>query len=188
MYGSMGCKMHNEFGRIFCVAPLDGIPFLSSFSKDEKKKLLSPEILLLQQLELFTITPELMKSIKLNAPPQSVGIRCRNCLADQDGCCFMKLASVSYMPHNLLLMAREHVVSCRFVKPKDSKVLSQLKVGNHVRLARFCEWLANIYSLEDSANVGLGVVWGKSAKLPAVYRNPADVDVSFCLGEIPNQS
>ncbi len=181
-YGSMGCKMHNEHGSLFCVAPLDGIPFLSSFSKDEKKKLHSSEILLLQQLELFTITSENMKLTNMNAPPQSVGIRCRNCIADQTGCCFMKISSVSSMPQDLRLMAREHVQRCPFLKPKDLKAL-ELHDGSQGRLANYCEWLAKLYSLEDSANGGFdnGVVWGESSKLPEMYCYPADIDVSECV-------
>jgi hypothetical protein len=183
-YGNMGCKIHNEHERLFCVAPLDGIPFLCSFSKEEKKKLHSSEILLLQQLELFTITPELMKSTNMNAPPQSVGIRCRNCIADQNGCCFLKVSSVSKLPHNLLLMAKEHVMSCQFLRPKDLKVL-ELQDGRQGRLTTYCKWLARLYSLEDSANGGFdtGVVWGESPKLPEVYCYPADIDVSFCVGD-----
>jgi hypothetical protein len=182
-YGTMGCKMHNEHGSIFCVAPLDGMPFLSSFSKDEKKKLHSSEILLLQQLELFTITSELMKMTNMNAPPQLVGIRCRNCIADQNGCCFIKISSVSSIPQDLRLMAREHVQRCPFLGPKDLKAL-EFHDGNKGRLADYCKWLAKLYSLEDSATGGFvdtGVVWGESPKLPAVYCYPADIDVSVCV-------
>ena len=182
-YGAMGCKMHNEHESYFRVAPLDGIPFLSSFSKDEKKKLNPSEILLLQQLELFTISSELMKLSNMNnAPTQTVGIRCRNCIADKNGCCFIKLSSVSNMSQNLLLMANEHVKRCQFLTAKDLKVL-EMHDGEEGRLANYCNWLAKLYSLKDSSIGGFdtGVVWGESPKLPKVYCYPAEIDISFCI-------
>lgn len=180
----MGCKTHNEYGSFFLVAPLDGLPFINSFSKEEKKKLHSSEILLLQQMELFTMTSELMKSANLHGPPQSVGIRCRNCIADKDGCCFIKISSVGSMSLNLLLMVKEHVKKCTFLRPKDSKLL-ELHNGYQGRLANYCDWLAKLYSIEDSNDGGFrtgAVVWGESPKLPEVYCLPSDIDISFCVG------
>ena len=191
-FGDMGCKMHNEQGTQFCLGPLDGIPFLSSFSQGTKQLLWlhSSEKFLLQQLELFTLSPKLVELEKLNAPPQSVGIRCRNCIADKNGCCFVKISSVNNMCRDLLLMAMDHVISCRFMKAKDVKVLQELKGRDRDCLAKYCSWIAKLYCLKDSKSGDgnhLAVVWGDSPKVSGEYCSPEDVDVNLLLGaDIPN--
>jgi len=184
-FGNMGCKTHYEEGHQFCVGPLDGIPFLSSFSSQSgaSKKLRPFEKFLLQQLELFTLFPKLVEAEKLNVPPQSVGMRCRNCIADKNnGCCFMKLSSVDNISRDLLLMATEHFRSCKFMKAKEVKLIQELKGAGYdsSSLTKYCNWMVKLYSLENSN--APGVVWGDSPKVPAgEYCSPADVKVSSLL-------
>ncbi|KAL9188446.1 hypothetical protein ACHAXT_006824 [Thalassiosira profunda] len=65
-YGDMGCKMHSEEGAIFTLGPLDGLPFLCSFSREAAQKLHPSEKFLLQQMELFTLQPKHMESAKMD--------------------------------------------------------------------------------------------------------------------------
>lgn len=191
-YGDMGCRTHIvEDGHRFTVGPLDGLPFLSSFSSQSgaSKALSRSEKFLLQQLELFTLHPKLAEKEKMNAPPESVAMRCRNCIADKNGCCFMRLSSVDNLPRDLLLMAVEHLACCRFMKVKEVKVIQELKEGGSDRsaLTKYCKWMARLYSMENYASGGSGgprgVVWGDSPKVPAGgYCSPADVKVDLLLG------
>ena len=184
-YGDMGCKVHNEHGQMFHVAPLDGIPFLSSFSNDSSKLLHSVVRLSLQQLELFTLSPELMKSAKMNGYPRSVGIRCRGCIADRNGCCFIRLSSVGSMFRELHLMVTKHLVGCRYMSAKDAKAIQEWMEVDPKPIADFCRWIARLYSMEDSSSGGVDscVVWGDSPKVLGGYCSPADVNISSVLGE-----
>ena len=184
-YGDMGCKTHNEHGQMFHVAPLDGIPFLSSFSNDSSKLLHSAVRLSLQQLELFTLSPELMKSAKMNGHPRSVGIRCRGCIADKNGCCFIRLSSVGSMFRELHLMVTKHLVGCRYMSAKDAKAIQEWMEVDPKPIADFCRWIARLYSMEDSSSGGVDscVVWGDSPKVLGGYCSPADVNISSVLGE-----
>ena len=185
-YGDMGCKTHNEHGQMFHVAPLDGIPFLSSFSNDSSKLLHSAVRLSLQQLELFTLSPELMKSAKMNGYPRSVvGIRCRGCIADKNGCCFIRLSSVGSMFRELHLMVTKHLVGCRYMSAKDAKAIQEWMEVDPKLIVDFCRWIARLYSMEDSSSGGVDscVVWGDSPKVLAGYCSPADVNIGSVLGE-----
>jgi hypothetical protein len=184
-YGDMGCKTHNEHGQMFHVAPLDGIPFLSSFSNDSSKLLHSAVRLSLQQLELFTLSPELMKSAKMNGHPRSVGIRCRGCIADKNGCCFIRLSSVGSMFRELHLMVTKHLVGCRYMSAKDAKAIQEWMEVDPKLIVDFCRWIARLYSMEDSSSGGVDscVVWGDSPKVLAGYCSPADVNIGSVLGE-----
>jgi len=189
-FGDMGCKMHmEEGGAQFCLGPLDGLPFLCSFLQEESKGLLTAQKLLLQQIELFTIYPKLLESEKLNAPPQSVGIRCRNCIANKNGCCFMKLSSANDISRDVLLMSTEHVVGCRFMKNRDVKVIQGVKEGGISPLVRYCNMISKLYCLKDS-KVGskVGVIWGDSPKtVSGGYCMPSDVKVnSLLVAPMPN--
>ena len=180
-YGNMGCKLASVDDSVFLLAPIDGIPFLSSFSREASKNLTPSEKLLLQQIELFTLHSKLIESAKLGAPPQSVGIRCRSCIANREssdtrGCCFMKLSSVSNLSRDVLLMAMEHVVSCRLIKAKDVKVIKEVKDGGSGELKEYCNLISKLYSLDDSKEGKGGVVWGDSPKVPTGYSTPRDVD------------
>ena len=187
-FGDMGCKMHNEEGTIFTLGPLDGLPFVTTFSREASKKILQPHRFMLQQMELFTISTELIESTKLNCSPDSVGIRCRHCIADKDGCCFMKLSSVKNLSRDVLVMAMEHLAGCKFMKAKDAKVIQDVKKGDIDYLNKYCNWIASLYCLEDSKpEKPPGVVFGDSPKVPGGYSTPADVDVSSVLGRpMPN--
>lgn len=186
----MGCRTHIEDGHRFTVGPLDGLPFLSSFSAQSgaSKTLSRSEKFLLQLVELFTLPPKLAEKEKMDAPPGSVAMRCRNCIADKNGCCFMRLSSIDNLPRDLLLMATEHLGCCRFIKVKEAKLIQELKDGENDRVAltNYCKWMAKLYSMEDSASVGdrpFGVVWGDSPTVPAgEYCSPADVKVHSLLG------
>ena len=184
-YGDMGCKVHNEHGQMVHVAPLDGIPFLSSFSKDSSELLHSAVRLSLQQLELFTLSPELMKSAKMNGYPRSVGIRCRGCIADRNGCCFIRLSSVGSMFRELHLMVTKHLFSCRYMSAKDAKAIQEWMEVDPKPIADFCRWIARLYSMEDSSSGGVDscVVWGDSPKVLGGYCFPADVNIGSLLGE-----
>ncbi len=184
-YGNMGCRMHNEHGQMYHVAPLDGIPFLSSFSNNSSKLLHSAVRLSLQQLELFTHSPEMMKSANMNWHPRSVGIRCRGCIADRNGCCFVRLSSVGSMFRELHLMVTKHLVGCRYMSAKDAKAIQEWMVVDPKPIAEFCRWIARLYSMEDSSNgvVDSCVVWGDSPKVLAGYCSPADVNIGSVLGE-----
>lgn len=186
-YGDMGCKMHNEEGAQFCLGPLDGLPFLGSFTREEAKKLHPSEKFVLQQLELFTMSPDLMKSANMNGPPQSVGLRCRNSIVDTNGCCFMKLSSVSNIARDVLLMAKEHLVSYRLMKAKDVKLVNEFLKRSEEHggpLAHgYCNVIAKLYCLEVSKTDKSSVVWGESPKVTGEYSCPAEVDLSFVLGK-----
>lgn len=184
-YGDMGCRMHNEHGQIFRVAPLDGIPFLSSLANDASKLLHPAARLSLQHLELFTISPELMKSVNMKGSPQSVGIRCRNCIADRDGCCFIRLSSISSMLRELHLMVVQHLIGCRYVSARDVKAMQVWLEIDPKPSADFCRWIAKLYSMEDltRGSADSCVVWGDSPKVPSGYCSPADIDIGSMLGK-----
>lgn len=182
-YGDQGCTImvEQDYGKLFRVAPLDGLPFISTFSREAAKKLHPSEKFLLQQLELFTISPELMSSVNMKAPAQAVGLRCRNCIAQKDGCCFMKLSSVSSTPRDVLLMAREHVMRhCKFMKAKDQKIVQELK-GEAGVFGKYCNLVAKLYNLKDGID---GVVLGDSVTVPAGYSKPSSIDVSALMPEL----
>lgn len=182
-YGDMGCKAHNEHGQNFIVAPLDGIPFLSSFTRDASKLLHPIARLTLQQLELFTLSAELMKSEKMNGPPRSVGVRCRGCVADKNGCCFVKLSSIDGMSRELHLMVVKHLIDCRYISASDVKAIREWMEIDQKPIANFCRWIAKLYSMEDSSSGGVDscLVWGDSPKVLPGYSCPADIDIGSLL-------
>lgn len=188
-YGDMGCKLmvEEEGGHIFRVAPLDGLSFLTTFSREASKKLSPSEKYTLQQLELFTLTqyPELMESVKMKAPPQAVGIRCRNCIAEKNGCCFMKISSVKNLAHDVLLMVTEHVTNCKFMKARDAKVIQEIINEEH-GLGKYCTLLAKLYCLEDSKSGG--VVFGDSPTVPPGYCEPSEINVNALVPELETES
>ncbi|KAL7553692.1 hypothetical protein ACHAWF_017012, partial [Thalassiosira exigua] len=178
-YGNMGCKIYNEdSGARFLLAPLDGIPFLTSFSRKASEKLCKSAKFLLQQIELFCN----------ESTGQSVGIRCRNCIADKE-CCFMRLSFVGNLSRDVLLIATEHVVSCKFMKAKDVKIIQEVLSGLDANgLATYCHWIAKLYCLRDSKDdiKSTRVFWGDSPTLPAGYSDPAGIDVCSVLGTMPS--
>jgi len=182
-YGDQGCTImvEQDYGKLFRVAPLDGLPFINTFSREAAKKLHPSEKFLLQQLELFTISPELMSSVNMKAPAQAVGLRCRNCIAQKDGCCFMKLSSVTNTPRDVLLMAREHVMRhCKFMKAKDQKIVQELK-GEAGAFGQYCNFVAKLYNLKDGID---GVVLGDSVTVPAGYSKPSTIDVTALMPDL----
>lgn len=209
LYGNMNCQTHVEEGVPFTVAPLDGLPFIPSFASEVAKQKLHPsEKFVLQQLELFTVPSNLrrtsstsslvtMAAAKDGSGAGFVGMRCRNCIADiKNGCCFMKVSSVASIAQDVMLMASEHIVSCRFMKVKDVKVVQEClkrhgagagdgeETGGNSWLGDYCKHVARLYSLESSSKGtgGGGVIWGQSPKVPAgEYCAPSDVDVGLLL-------
>jgi hypothetical protein len=183
-YGDMGCKMHNKHGQMFVIAPLDGIPFLTSFSNDSSKLLPSAVRLSLQLFELFTLSLELMKSAKMNGSPLSVGIRCRGCIADRNGCCFIRLSSAGSMFRELHIMVTKHLVGCSYMLAKDAKVIQEWMVADHKPILDFCTWIARLYGMEVLSSGGADscVVWGSSQKVPAGYCSPAEINIRLVLG------
>ena len=179
----MGCKLmvEEEGGHIFRVSPLDGLSFLTTFSREASKKLQPIQKFTLQQLELFTLTqyPELMESVKMKAPPQAVGIRCRNCIAEKNGCCFMKVSSVKNLARDVLLMVTEHVTNCKFMKAKDAKAVQEMKEHG---FGEYCTLLAKLYCMEDSKSGD--VVFGDSPTVPPGYCEPSDINVNALVPEL----
>jgi hypothetical protein len=182
-YGDMGCKTHDEDGDVFTVAPLDGLPFLSTFTKDASKHLHPAARLMLQQLELFTISPELMKSAKLSGPSGLVGVRCRNTIIDKNGCCFVKLKTVDDLFSDIHRIVTAHLIGCRSMPAKDAKAIRKwMESGKEIfdPLTKFFNVITKLYSMQDS--ISGGVVWGDSPKVPAgSYSTPADIDISAVL-------
>jgi len=185
-YGDMGCKMHNEFGELFTVGPLDGLPFLCTFTKDASKHLHPAARLMLQQIELFTISPELMKSAKLSGPSGSVGVRCRNTITDRNGCCFVKLNTVDDLFSDIHRIVVSHLIGCRSMPTKDAKTIRKwIEFGEEIfdPLTKFFSIITKLYSMQDSTSGGVsGVVWGDSPTVPeGSYSTPADIDVSWLI-------
>lgn len=184
-YADMGCRLHSEDGHLFRLGPTNGLPFISSFSQVASQRLHISEKFLLQQLELFTPLAEIMKQGDVNAPSQSVGIRCRNCISQKNACCFMSVSSVDAISRDVLLMAVEHLVSCKFMKVKEVKLIQDLEGRDHSELDKYCKLVAKLYCLEDAKESGdgnnRGVVWGESPQVPGNYNTPADLDVSMLV-------
>jgi hypothetical protein len=178
-YGDMGCKAHNEHGQKFLVAPLDGIPFLSSFTKDATKLLHPSAKLTLQQLELFTLSPELMKSEKINGPPQSVGVRCRGCVAEKNGCCFVKLSSIDSMSRELHVMVAKHLIMCRYISASDVELIREWMDIDQKPIADFCKWIARLFCMKNSSDRDFdpSLVLSDSPKVLPGYSCPADIDI-----------
>lgn len=184
-YGDMGCTImrEEEGGHLFRVAPLDGLPFLSTFSQHESKKLHTSLKFLLQQFELFSLYPKLMKSTNTKTP-QAVGIRCRGCIVDKNGCCFMKLSSVKNIARDVLLLTKEHVMSCKFMKAKYAKLIQDLLKEDHTSvLDKYCNFVAKLYSLEEATDGSdkADVIFGQSPKVTGGYCKPSDIDVSTLI-------
>lgn len=178
--GDMDCQMHyDDDGNSMYVGPLDGLPLLTSLLQKESRYLHPSQKLLLAQLELFKISPKLMKE----ANSKSLGLRCQNCITEKNGCCFMKLSSSNNLVRDLLLFGKEHVVRC-VTKTKVTKQIHDAVVGGSVdELSNYCTLIANLYGLEDkkSADGRINVVLGESPTIPSGYSCPTDIDVRGIL-------
>jgi len=114
-----------------------------------------------------------------------VGIRCRGCIADKNGCCFIRLSSVASMFRELHLMVTKHLVGCRYMSAKDAKAIQEWMEVDPKLIVDFCRWIARLYSMEDSSSGGVDscVVWGDSPKVRVGYCSPADVNIGSVFGE-----
>jgi hypothetical protein len=168
------------------LAPLDGVPLVSSITSEESKKLTPPLQLLLQQLEFFNMSSvRLPSDEKTKFPPNAVGMRCQNCVSNTNGCGYVQLTSIKSLPSDLLAMASDHLIYCKCTKPD---VRNKLKECNLLGLGfspltKYCELIAKVYGLEDSTNNDTQVVvWGDCPSIPSGYvGNPQHINIDFAL-------
>mmetsp|Transcript_7560 Transcript_7560/g.12476 ORF Transcript_7560/g.12476 Transcript_7560/m.12476 type:complete len:710 (-) Transcript_7560:51-2180(-) len=170
--GDMDCQLHYEEGRSMYVGPLDGLPFLTSLLQKEAKYLHPSQKILLAQLEIFELTPKIMKG----ANDGSLGLRCQNCITEKNGCCFMKLTSVDNLARDVLLFGKEHVVRC-ITKQKVTKQILEALAGGDSELSKYCKLLANLYCLEQRQIGGkIHVKFGECPTIPSGYSHTHDID------------
>ena len=170
--GDMDCQLHYDDGRSMYVGPLNGIPLLTSLLQKEAKLLHLTQKVLLSQLEIFEISPKLMKE----APEKSLGIRCQNCVTEKNGCCYMKLSSIDKLGKDILLFGEDHVCNC-VTKPKVVKQLRESLVSGGAELTRYCKVLAKLYCMSDVTVDGKShVMFGDCPKIPDGYTIPCDID------------
>ncbi|KAL7446967.1 hypothetical protein ACHAXM_010710 [Skeletonema potamos] len=175
--GDMDCQVHYDEGRSMYVAPLDGLPLLTSLLEKEAKYLHPSQKVLLAQLEIFKLSPKMMKHADIG----SLGLRCQNCVTEKNGCCFMKLTSVNNLARDLLLFGKEHVVRC-ITKQKVTKQIHDALAGGDVELTTYCTLIANLYGLEEkTVNGKTQVIFGYSPTIPPGYSRPMDIDVRSIL-------
>lgn len=177
--GDMDCQVHYDDGRSMYVAPLDGLPLLTSMLEKEAKYLHPSQKVLLAQLEIFKLSPKMMKD---NADIGTLGFRCQNCVTEKNGCCFMKFTSVNNLARDLLLFGKEHVVRC-ITKQKVTKQIHDALGGGDAELSRYCTLIATLYGMEERTVVGgkTQVVFGESPTIPTGYSRPSDIDVRSIL-------
>jgi len=175
--GDMGCQVHYEGGRSMNVGPLDGLPFLTSLLQKDAKYLHPSQKLLLSQLEIFKLSPKIMKG----AIDGSLGLRCQNCVTEKNGCSFMKLSSVNTLARDVLLFGKEHVVKC-IKKQKVSKQIQEAVTGGDGELSRYCTLLTSLYCLEQK-QIGekMHVEFGECPTIPSGYSRVCDIDFRSVL-------
>jgi hypothetical protein len=171
------------------AAPLDGVPLVSSITSEESKKLPLPLQTLLQQVEFFNLSSlklapdEIMKEPTLNA----VGMRCQNCLTNHHGCGYIPLTSVKELPSDLLAMATDHIINCRFTKTLVRNTLKDYVTADkdkHAALKKYCQLISKLYGLENttSSNKSKRVVYGECPSIPSGYiGSPKNIDINFAL-------
>lgn len=174
----------NQFYLTPC-APLDGVPLVSSLSSDRSKKLSPPLQSLLQQVEFFNLSSLIVASGEKASPPESVGIRCQNCVSSPDGCGFIRMTSTRELQSDLLSMSADHLEYCRCT---DQSVRSELKdLKNHMADSRpfseYCQLIRKMYGLEDSiVDNDSVVVWGECPSIPSGYvGSPKNINIDFAL-------
>ncbi len=184
--GNMGSKLHSdEYGDQFYLPPMDGVPFVSSISLKECKKLHKSYQTLLNQVELFTLFPKLSKSADEEFIPDSVGIRCQNCIASQSGCCFRRIRSVGSIASDIVLMGMKHLTMCTCTETYVQEEMRTLSMKDADHMKAYCNHIAKLYSMEDKELKNISAaVWGKSAKVPEGYNgHPIDINFDFILGK-----
>lgn len=182
--GDMDCQLHYEDGRSMYVGPLDGLPFLTSLLQKEAKCLHPSQKLLLAQLEIFELSPEIMKG----ATTGSLGLRCQNCVTEKNGCSFMKLTSVNALARDVLLFGKEHVCKC-IKKQKVTKQINEALVAGDGELSKYCRLLTSLYCLEESQDGGkIHVKFGECPKIPSEYSLVCDIDFRSILQEAKTDS
>jgi len=184
--GNMGSKLHSdEHGDQFYLPPMDGIPLVSSISLKECKRLHKSYQTLLHQVELFTLFPKLSKSADEEVIPESVGIRCQNCIASQSGCCFRRISSVSGIASDIVLMGMKHLTICACTEASVQEEMRTLSMKDADHMKEYCSHISKLYSMEDrKVNNVTAAVWGKSAKVPGGYNgHPIDINFDFILGK-----
>lgn len=155
------------------AAPLDGVPLVSSITSEVSKKLPLPLQLLLQQVELFNLSSE-------PTPNNAVGMRCQNCLSNHYGCGYIPLTSTKELSSDLLAMATDHLIYCRFTKSAVRNKLKDLTPDNHTALKKYCQLITKLYGLENSNNKR--VVYGKCPSIPSGYiGSPNNINIDFAL-------
>eukprot|EP00985_Skeletonema_marinoi_P016451 scaffold8861_cov117-Skeletonema_marinoi.AAC.1 len=175
--GDMDCQLHYDEGRSMYVGPLDGLPLLTSMLQKEAKYLPPSQRVLLAQLEIFELSPKIMKG----ASNGSLGLRCQNCVTEKNGCCFMKLTSVNNLARDVLLFGKEHVVRC-VTRQKVTKQIHESLVAGEGELSKYCKLLANLYCLEQRHIGGkIHVKFGECPTIPAGYCRPCDIDFRSIL-------
>mmetsp|Transcript_17167 Transcript_17167/g.26132 ORF Transcript_17167/g.26132 Transcript_17167/m.26132 type:complete len:736 (-) Transcript_17167:35-2242(-) len=175
--GDMDCQLHYDEGRSMYVGPLDGLPLLTSMLQKEAKYLPPSQKVLLAQLEIFELSPKIMKG----ASNGSLGLRCQNCVTEKNGCCFMKLTSVNNLARDVLLFGKEHVVRC-VTRQKVTKQIHESLVAGEGELSKYCKLLANLYCLEQRHIGGkIHVKFGECPTIPAGYCRPCDIDFRSIL-------
>mmetsp|Transcript_6910 Transcript_6910/g.10081 ORF Transcript_6910/g.10081 Transcript_6910/m.10081 type:complete len:724 (+) Transcript_6910:63-2234(+) len=175
--GDMDCQLHYEGGRSMYVGPLDGLPFLTSLLQKEAKYLHSSQKLLLAQLEIFELSPNIMKG----AVEGSLGLRCQNCVTEKNGCSFMKLTSANALARDVLLFGKEHVAKC-IKKQKVTKQIHEAVAGGDGELSKYCKLLTNLYCLEESQVGGkIHVKFGECPTIPSGYSLVCDIDFRSIL-------
>lgn len=177
--GDMDCQLHYEGGRSMYVGPLDGLPFLTSLLQKDAKYLHPSQKLLLAQLEIFELSPKIMKG----ATEGSLGLRCQNCVTEKNGCSFMKLTSVNALARDVLLFGKEHVVKC-IKKQKVTKQINEALASGDGELSKYCKLLTNLYCLEEGQVGGkVHVKFGECPKIPSGYSLVCDIDFRSILQE-----
>ena len=144
----MGCSGHIVDECVARLAPLDGLPLICSFTSEAAKRagLTDAQRLLLNQVELFVLPPHHASN---DAKEGAVGLRDRNTLASTSGCHHVLLNSVEDVGRDVLLLNSEHLVSCRLVRGRESRVLQGLVGGDNSNLVRYCRYVAAVYSMVD---------------------------------------
>jgi hypothetical protein len=176
--GDMDCQLYYDEGRSLPLGPLDGLPLLTSLLQKEAKYLHPSQKVLLAQLEIFEISPKMIKG----AVNGSLGFRCQNCIIEKNGCGFMKLTSANNLAPDVLLFGKEHVVRCVTKQKVTKQIHDALVGGGDGELSRYCKLIGNLYGMEERTVDGKShVVFGESPTIPTGYSRPIDVDTRSIL-------
>ena len=123
-----------------------------------------------------------LRSTQKEVYPNSVGIRCQNCIANPTGCSYIRLASVEQLASDLLAMWTDHLMYCKYTNPQTREKLKGAAFDTP-SLNKYCNLIVNLYGLEDAKdNDAKAVVWGECPSILSGYDgSPKNINIDFAL-------